>query len=201
MVTKVKKRDGRIQDFNSEKIYNAIMGAVGDISGEINEDIVKRIVKDITDYVANSGRDFITIEEIQDLVEDKLMNSSLKNVARQYIRYRYNRERIRNNKSSLMAKIREKLFATNVENQNANVDERSYSGRINEAARVVSKECALEDCMSEMSRDNHNNNEIYEHDLDSYAVGMHNCLSIPFDNILAEGFKAKGSSVRPPQSA
>ena len=200
MQTKIKKRNGKLQEFNPEKIYNAIMGAVNDISEEVNEDIVKRIVKDISEYVAASGKDFITIEEIQDMVEDKLMNSSLKNVARQYIRYRYNRERIRDSKSELMAKFKEKLFATNVENQNANVDERSYSGRANEAYRVMAKEYALENCMSEMSMNNHNNNEVYNHDLDSWAVGMHNCLSLPLDNILEEGFTAKGSSVRPPQS-
>lgn len=177
MAVKVKKRNGKLQDFNSEKIYNAILGAVKDVSEEVNLDIVKRIVKDISEYVQNLDKDFVTIEEIQDLVEDKLMNSSLKNVAKQYIKYRYNRERVRDSKFALMAKVKEKLFATNVENQNANLDERSFSGRANEAFRVIAKEYALDNCMSEMARENHLNNEIYIHDLDSYATGMHNCCS------------------------
>lgn len=200
MDIKVKKRDGELQDFNPEKIHKAIMGAVKDIGEGVNEDIVKRIVKDITDYVASLPKEFISIEEIQDLVENKLMNSSLKDVAKQYIKYRYNRERIRDSKSELMAKVKEKLFATNVENQNANLDERSFSGRANEAFRVIAKEYALENCMSKMARDNHLNNEIYVHDLDSYATGMHNCLSIPLDDLLADGFKTKQCSVRPAQS-
>ena len=194
----VKKRNGKLQEFDAEKIYNAIMGAVDDIKAEVNTDIVKRIVKDITDQIKDL--DVINIEEIQDLVEDKLMNSSLKNVAKQYIKYRYNRERVRDSKSELMAKVKEKLFATNVENQNANVDERSFSGRANEAFRVIAKEYALDNCMSEMAKNNHLNNEIYIHDLDSYATGMHNCLTIPFDDILANGFKTKQCTVRPAQS-
>lgn len=200
MTTKVKKRNGRLQGFDSTKIYDAIMGAVYDVNEEVNEDIVKRIVKDISEYVEGLDKEFIHIEEIQDLVENKLMNSSLKNVAKQYIKYRYNRERIRDSKSALMERVKEKLFATNVENQNANLDERSFSGRANEAFRVIAKEYALENCMSEMAKNNHNNNEIYIHDLDSYATGMHNCLSIPFDDLLANGFKTKQCTVRPAQS-
>ena len=198
---KIQKRDGRTEEYNSEKIYKAIMGAVHDIGKEVNEDIVKRIVKDITQYVNELNTEFISIEEIQDMVENKLMNSSLKDVARQYIKYRYDREKVRTSKSSLMKNIREKLFATNVENQNANLDERSFSGRMNEANRVVMKDIALNECMSEMAKNNHLNNEIYIHDLDSYAAGLHNCLTIPFDDLLAKGFKTKQCDVRPPQSA
>ena len=71
---------------------------------------------------------------------------------------------------------------------------------MNEANRVVMKDYALYNCMSEMARNNHLNNEIYIHDLDSYAVGMHNCLSIPFDKILKNGFKTRQTDVRSPRS-
>ena len=195
---KVIKRDNTTEEFDSVKIYNAIMGAVNDIQENVNLDIVKRIVKDISEELSN--RATVTVEEIQDMVEDKLMNSSLKNVAKQYIKYRYNRERIRDSKSELMAKMKEKLFATNVENQNANLDEKSFSGRANEAFRVIAKEYALENCMSDMAKNNHLNNEIYIHDLDSYATGAHNCLTIPLDDLLANGFKTKQCTVRPAQS-
>ena len=197
---KVQKRDGTTQAYDDEKIYNAIMRAVEDIGEPVNEEIVKRIVKDIRTSLEESGTDCVEVEVIQDLVENKLMNSSLKNIARQYIRYRYDREKIRNSKSSLMKKIKEKLFATNVENQNANLDERSFSGRMNEANRVVMKEIALDDCMSEMAKNNHINNRVYQHDLDSFAAGMTNCLSIPYDNLLKNGCKTKQCSVRPAQS-
>jgi len=64
-----------------------------------------------------------------------------------------------------------------VQNQNANIDEYSFGGRRGEAASELTKQYALDNCMSEMAKNNHLNNEIYIHDLDSYVVGMHNCAS------------------------
>ena len=194
---RVLKRDGTIEQFNKEKIYNAILGAMEDIGITGKEDVARRISNDIEKKLSEDLADNINIEHIQDLIETKLMQSSLKDVAKQFIKYRYDRERIRQDKSTLMQNIKAKLFATNVENQNANLDERSFSGRMNEANRVVMKDYALYNCMSEMARENHLNNYIYIHDLDSYAAGMHNCLSIPFDDLLANGFGTRQCDVRP----
>ena len=69
-----------------------------------------------------------------------------------------------------------------------------------EANDIVMKQYALDYCMSEMAKNNHLNNEIYIHDLNSYAVGMHNCLSIPFDDLLAKGFNTRQTDVRPAPS-
>ena len=88
-------------------------------------------------------------------------------------------------------------MASNVQNQNANVDEMSFGGRLGEAASLVTKQYALDHLMSKMAVRNHLNNEIYTHDLDSYALGSHNCLSIPFDKLLAEGFNTRQADVRP----
>ncbi len=197
---KVRKRNGNLQQFNSEKITVAILAAMKSTGYEDKDNMAEKIACDIEKELVNKNVRVIEIEDLQDLVESKLMGSSLKDVARNYIRYRYDRERIRHNKTKLMSDISEKLNATNVENQNANLDEKSFSGRMNEANRVVMKDYALYNCMSEMARNNHLNNEIYIHDLDSYAVGMHNCLSIPFDKILANGFKTRQTDVRSPRS-
>ena len=157
------KRDGTKEQFNKEKIYNAIIGAMTDIGVFTKDHIAKRIANDVEKHFENS--EMIDIETIQDEIVKKLMDSSCKDVAQQFVIYRYNRERIRQDKSELMKNIKEKLFATNVENQNANLDERSFSGRMNEANRVVMKDYALWNCMSEMSRNNHLNNYIYIHKL------------------------------------
>ena len=197
---KVRKRNGNLQQFNSEKIVVAITSAMKSASYSDTDNIAEKIALEIEKELINNNVKVIEIEDLQDLVEGKLMSSELKDVARKYIRYRYDRERVRQSKSKLMSDISEKLNATNVENQNANLDEKSFSGRMNEANRVVMKDYALYNCMSEMSRNNHLNNEIYIHDLDSYAVGMHNCLSIPFDKILKNGFKTRQTDVRSPRS-
>lgn len=125
------------------------------------------------------------------------MRSERRDVARAYIRYRYKKEVARNKKDDFIKAIREKLDGKDIKNQNANVDEASFGGRIGEASSVVTKQLALDYILSPMARDNHLNNMIYTHDLDAYYVGSHNCLSIPFDDLLANGFNTRQTDVRP----
>ena len=124
------------------------------------------------------------------------------NVAKSYIRYRYKHEleRQEQRQKDYDERIADKLFASNVQNQNANVDEHSFGGRMGEVADEVLRQYALEHLMSKTSRDNHLNNEIYIHDLSHYALGDHNCLSVPFDDLLANGFNTRQTDVRPANS-
>lgn len=194
----VQKRDGRKVKFDKEKIKIAVLKAFIDVDGEETV-YAKEKARDIANYIESLNKS-MTVEEIQDQVEEKLMASNRKDVARKYIIYRNNRTTIREKNTQLMKDISEKLNANNVQNQNANVDEKSFGGRVGEASDTVLKKYALDNCMSEMARSNHLNNEIYIHDLNSYAVGMHNCLSVPFDKLLAEGFNTRQTDVRPAQS-
>ena len=196
---KVIKRDGRSVEFNREKIKNAVLAAFKEVDKEISQE-AKNKASDIASYINGLEIESIPVENIQDIVEDKLMASKRKDVAKAFILYRNDRSRIRENKSQLMKDITEKLMATNVQNQNANVDEKSFGGRVGEASDAVLKKYALDNCMSEMAKDNHLNNKIYIHDLNSYAVGSHNCLSVPFDKLLANGFNTRQTDVRPAQS-
>lgn len=125
------------------------------------------------------------------------MRSERRDVAKAYIRYRYKKEVARQKKDDFIQAIRKKLDGSDIKNQNANVDEASFGGRIGEASSVVTKQLALDHIVSPMARANHLNNEIYIHDLDSYYVGSHNCLSIPFDDLLANGFNTRQTDVRP----
>lgn len=198
---KVIKRDGTIVPFDIEKIIVAINKAFVEVDGALyEEDTANDIAYEIGCKVANM-KDCITVEEIQDLVEDYLMHSERRDVARAYIRYRYKKEVARNKKDDFIQAIREKLDASDIKNQNANVDEASFGGRTGEASSVVTKQLALDYLISPMARENHLNNEIYIHDLDSYYVGSHNCLSIPFDDLLADGFNTRQTDVRPAGSA
>ena len=128
------------------------------------------------------------------------MRSERKDVAKSYIRYRYKKEVAREVKTDFFDAIGEKLEARNVQNQNANVDEHSFGGRIGEAAAVMTKAYALDNLVSKMARENHEGNMIYIHDLDNYAIGSHNCLTIPFDDLLAKGFNTRQTDVRPANS-
>ena len=142
----------------------------------------------------------LDVEEIQNIIEAKLMASKHKDVAKEYVNYRYLHKMARSQYSELMSAVAEKLTAKNVQNQNANVDEASFGGRMGEANTIVTKQYALEYLVSPMAKANHLNNEIYLHDLDHYAIGNHNCLSIPFDDLLKNGFNTRQTDVRPAQS-
>jgi len=191
----VVKRDGTAVDFNSQKIRAAITKANAR-TNEMNDEDIERIVTIAENKCIRLGEKF-SVEDIQDIVEDTLLKSKFNRTAKSYILYRDERTRNRQIKTKLMKDISKKLNATNIVNQNANVDEHSFGGRKGEADNELMKWFALNNIVSKKSRDNHLNNEIYIHDLDSYAVGMHNCLSIPFDKLLAEGFETRQTDVRP----
>ena len=197
----ITKRDGRLVDFDKSKIKESVLKAFQEVDGEITP-YAKSKASEIAGYVEGilEENSQLNVEDIQDIVEDKLMASNRKDVARAYIIYRSTRSRVRERNSAWMKAIKEKLSASNVQNQNANVDEYSFGGRKGEADSELMKKIALDDLMSEMARNNHLNNEIYVHDLDAYAVGMHNCLSVPFDKLLANGFNTRQTDVRPAQS-
>ena len=201
---KVKKRDGRIVDFNEQKIIRAILAAFESVDGEVTQYAVDKAYN-IASYVSGYFEEDETnptpgIEEIQDVIEKGLMSTKRKDVAKAYILYREERNKIRNKNSALMQSITEKLAASNVQNQNANMDEHSFGGRMGEARNELMKDYALNYMVSEMARTNHLENMVYIHDLDSYAVGMHNCLTIPFDELLAKGFNTRQTDVRPANS-
>lgn len=194
----VTKRDGRQVDFDKSKIYNAVYKAFEQLNKPVDEAV--QVAGKIANEIEASCKEGSSVEDIQDTVEKKLMASSHKDVAKAYINYRQLHKMARNQYKELMDAVGEKLSGSNIENQNANVDEHSFGGRMGEATRIVTKKFALENLVSPMAKANHENNEIYIHDLDSYAVGNHNCLSIPFDDLLAKGFNTRQTDVRPAQS-
>ena len=138
----VLKRNGQIVPFDGERIVHAINRAFLEVDGQIYEtDTASDIALEIGQKADRLNRPF-TVEEIQNMVEDYLMRSERKDVARAYIRYRYKKEVARGIKSDFFDAIGEKLEARNVQNQNANVDEYSFGGRIGEAAGMMTKEYA-----------------------------------------------------------
>ena len=202
MASFIIKRDGRRETFNKQKVMNAVKKAFLAVDGTLTKAGVKKIRRigdEINKRVIKSTYP-LSVEEIQDMVEELLMDTDRKDVARAYIVYRNERSKIRSRNTNLMKNIEEKLMATNVQNQNANLDEHSFGGRMGEARSELMKDYAINYLLSDMARSNHLNNQVYVHDLDSYAVGMHNCLTIPFDDLLAKGFNTRQTDVRPANS-
>lgn len=207
----VRKRDNTLEKFHFGKIEKAIESAFDSCKKHIEntktgsfEDIKKNAVENIIACLKNvyneESESTVDVEEIQDNVERCLMSSDYQDVAKSYIIYRYMHKLVRDNQNKLTKSLKKKLLAEDVQNQNANVDEYSFGGRMGEASRLVTKKYALDFCMSRKSRRNHENNEIYIHDLDSYAVGMTNCLTSPLDDLLNNGFNTRQTDVRPANS-
>ena len=197
------KRDGTKVPFNKQKVIDAVNKALLEVDGCLYEtETAEEIGEALEAHVQGAEMigEILTVEDVQDRVEDYLMQSERRDVARAYIRYRYKKEVARNYKDDFITAIGEKLSASNVQNQNANLDEKSFGGRIGEASSYMTKDYALKYIVSNMARENHLGNMIYIHDLDAYAVGSHNCLTIPFDKLLAEGFNTRQCDIRPANS-
>ena len=190
------KRDGTRVLFNPDKIVNAINKAMISTYGAVYE---TDTAEEIANYISSLGKD-LSVEQIQDLVEKQLMKSEYTDVAKSYILYRDQRNKERIRKSGIMKAVMRRTDATAVENSNANVDEKSFSGREKEASADIQKAIALDYVLSPKVSEAHKNMLLYQHDLEKTNIGMHNCLFIDFEKLFNEGFATRNGDIRPPSS-
>ena len=192
----VKKSDKSLEPFMVEKVLKGAEKAYASVNENMKPGVLDCI---IGKYRDEDDEKIVDADEIQDEVEKCLMEDN-KVAAKSYILYRYT-NKIRKDKFNTNVKsILKKLMAEDVQNQNANVDEHSFDGRMGEASSFVNKKIALDGYMSRKSRKNHLNNEVYIHDLDAYVSGKHNCLTEPIDLLFAKGFVTRQADVRSPGS-
>lgn len=197
------KRDGvKRQDFNPEKIKKAIRAANTQVDKEkrLDEDQIEKVLQNVIKSIEGIQEETIDIEQIQDFVEKSLIKYNHHAVVKAFILYREERNKERFKKLAITKEINKKLAASDIENQNANVDEASFGGRKGEASSCLNKQLALDYYMNPRFAKNHLQNRIYIHDLDSFVVGQHNCLSLPIDNLLKKGFKTRQTDIRPARS-
>lgn len=170
MATTVVKRDGKKVDFNRKNVEKAIIAANKSVESRLRIDDDK--IQKVVDFVENEAtkQSEIDVEDIQDLVEKGLQNKNCYAVAKSFILYRNERAKERFKRLDIMKRIKEKLDASNVQNQNANLDEHSFGGRKGEAESELLKQMALDYYVSPKFAKNHLNNRIYIHDLDSYVL-------------------------------
>jgi ribonucleoside-triphosphate reductase len=193
----VEKRDGRIVNFDDTKITKAVIKAAKAAKAEVAEDVLQKIKKYITSKVSKLDEP-IKINDIHDAVEEALMKYNLFEVEKTYHDYRKERDKKRFIQFNVIKAMEAKYACSHNERQNANIDEFSAGGRIGEAQSTYSTEFALEYMMNEKFAKNHRSFEGYIHDADKYKVGMHNCLSIPFDDLLSNPVTIKAKNdIRP----
>lgn len=198
----VLKRDGRIKDFSEIRILEVITRAYKDVYSEdlsnYNEEI-KQVVNNVTERILNLKEDPVSVEKIQDIVINEL-NKVNRKVGRAYKKYRIKREEIREKNSAKEKFYKEILQTSNVDNDNANVDQYSFSGRKYRIADNEQKTFALRNLIDPEVREAFEDGYIYVHDLSSYAIGDHNCLFADLPRLLANGFKTRNGDVRPANS-
>lgn len=190
------KRDGTRVLFDPNKIVSAINKAMLNVYGALYE---TDTAEEIAEIIGSYGRD-MSVEQIQDLVEGYLMKSEYPEVAKSYILYREQRSKERIRRSKLISAVMRRNEASAVENSNANVDEKSFSGREKEASSDVQKVIALDYTLSPGIAAAHKNMLLYQHDLEKTNIGEHNCLHVDFNELFTNGFETRNGDIRPPSS-
>lgn len=197
---KVIKRDKRVKQFDINRIKDAVYKAYVDVSDEctFKEEYPKLEVL-IKKAINSLNKSQINIEEIQDIVTTNLKTIN-PTVEKSYTSYRNYREeqRIKNSKKERF--YNEVLNCSNIDNDNANVDQHSFSGRKYRIADYEQKQYALRNLISKEGRKAFEDGEIYYHDLSSYAIGEHNCSFLDIGNGIKEGFTTRNGDVRPANS-
>ncbi len=206
MFKKIKKRDGKIVTFNPDKITDAIAAA-----GAATEEFKRDRAKALTEKVLKVAEEEIkartpSVEQIQDIVERVLMESSFKRTAKEYITYRQERNRTREAKSNLMNVYRTISIAdasedSDVKRGNANVDGNSAMGKMLQFGAEGSKVFAKTILMRPEFGYAHDNGDIHIHDLDFYATGTLTCCQTdPLKLFANGGFNTGHGHLRTPNS-
>ena len=193
MVKHVVKRDGRLVDFNNQKIVAAILKAM-DVT-DTGEDIV--LAAKIADAISKIEKDQMGVEEIQDCVEFELMKSPRKEVAKKYIAYRNQRNLARKAKTREIFKEIIDAQANDITRENANMNADTPAGMMMKFASEATKTYVDESLLSDDVREAVYNGYIHIHDKDYYPTKSLTCLQHPLDKILDEGFRAGHGESRP----
>jgi ribonucleoside-triphosphate reductase len=193
MIQTIIKRDGRVVGFNEEKIKAAIRKAM--LQTELGED--ETLINKITDRIAMTGSEQMSVEEIQDRVEIELMKSPRKEVAKRYIAYRDQRNIARRAKTrDIFLEIIE-AKNNDITRENANMNTDSPAGMMMKFASETTKPFVDDYLLTEEAREAVRNGYLHIHDKDYYPTKSLTCVQHPLDRILKYGFTAGHGESRP----
>ena len=196
---KIIKRDGRIVDYDRQKIAVAIEKANRDVTGK--EKATKEEIKEIIDYIEGLGKRRILVEDVQDIIEEKLMDMGKHKLAKEYIVYRYNRALVRKSNTtdeSILGLIRNENKELAEENSNKNTmlasTQRDY------IAGEVSRDLTNRLLLPEKIVKAHQNGVLHFHDADYFVQPIFNCCLINIGDMLDNGTVMNGKLIESPKS-
>ena len=193
MILTVIKRDGRIVGFNEEKIKAAIRKAM--LSTEKGED--NDLLCQISDRISYIGKEQMSVEEIQDLVEIELMKSERKDVAKNYISYREKRSIARRSKTRDIFLEIINAKSNDITRENANMNADTPAGMMMKFASETTKPFVDDYLLSSEVKEAVQNNYIHIHDKDYYPTKSLTCVQHPLNKILHDGLCAGHGESRP----
>ena len=195
MVKHVVKRDGRVVIFDKRKIVDAILKAM-EVT-ETGEDIV--LAAEIASAISKINVDNMSVEEIQDQVENELMNSPRQEVAKKYIAYRNQRNLARKAKSREIFQEIIDAQATEITRENANMNADTPAGMMMKFSAETTKPFVDKYILSPEVKEAVDNNYIHIHDKDYYLTKSFTCLQHPLDRIFESGFRIGHGEARAPK--
>ena len=194
---KVIKRNGNEETFDKNKIINAVCAAFNDVDGEIS-DFAKAKATEIANYISKLEEN-LSVEDIQDLVEEKLMTCNRRDVARSYIRYRYKKELLR--KENTTDKTIFELIGGNSEywnTENSNNNATIVTTQRDYIAGTTSTDLTRRLLLDKDITEAHDAGIIHFHDADYFAQRMHNCCLINLHDMLQNGTLINGVMIEKP---
>lgn len=195
----VVKRDGRAMDFDRSKIYNAISKANAAV--EENERVTNEQIEEVIDYIESKNRKRMLVEDIQDIVESKLMSFGKYVLAKAYIIYRYNRALVRKANTtddSILSLIQRSNKDVMEENSNKNAVVASTQRDL--IAGEVSKDLTRRVLLPEHIAKAHDEGVLHFHDADYFIQPIFNCCLIDIGNMLENGTVMNGKLIESPKS-
>ena len=186
---KVKKRDGRLVDFNPSKIKNAILKAFADVDGKLTDYAIDK-ANNIADYIEGycmDSENILSIEEIQDLVEHGLMSTRKKDVAKAYILYRQERTNARENTVEKPIKEIVQGISKYWNDENSNKNPQLATTQRDYIAGAVSTDLCKRRLLPKDIVEAHDQGILHFHDMDYFVQPIHNCDLINLEDMLQNG--------------
>ena len=197
----IKKRNGTLVPFDKQRIIDAINKAFIEVDGQLYEDDTAKDIADEIKYKVKLSDEIVSVEDIQDWVEQELMESDRKDVAKAYVRYRYKREIMRDTEK-MYDGVLELVDFNNQElkDENSNKNAIVASTQRDYMAGEVSKDLALRYFLPQAVVEAHNNGEIHFHDMDYFAQHIHNCCLVNLEDMLQNGTVINKTLIEKPHS-
>lgn len=198
----IKKRDGRRVKFDKTKIQNAVESAFNSVDGELTEYAKEKalnIANFIETEVLNNVKEMISVEDIQDMVENGLMSTKRKDVAREYIKYRHDRDLMRSTTDHAILSMLNNQNKQ-IEEENSNKNPTLVNVQRDYMAGIVNKDIAARYIIPKDLQKYHELGRLHIHDADFMAQPMHNCCLCNLEDMLQNGTVLNGIMIEKPHT-